>query len=131
MKFHSCSVTIGMTRRYNDWATDWTTEESWFDSRKGQKFPSSVKRPDQLRLNPASYKMGIEGSGDSILSSAQIKNECSYTFTHPMTLWNVQGQLYFTVLCETYISLKKKKKKEKKLLTIENQVFRMSLSSFL
>jgi hypothetical protein len=22
--------------RYSDWATDWTSEESWFDSRQGQ-----------------------------------------------------------------------------------------------
>jgi len=54
--------------------------------------------------------MGAEGSDNSTLSSAKIKNECSFTFTHAMSLWNAQGQLYFTVLCQTYISLKTKKK---------------------
>jgi hypothetical protein len=95
MIFRSCSVTIRITRRYSDCAKDWTTEESWFDSRQGQKFPSSVKRPDQLRVNSASYKVGIERSADSTLSSTEIKNECSYIFTHAMSLWNLQGQLYF------------------------------------
>jgi hypothetical protein len=46
--YGSCDVLSG-TSRFSDWAAGWTTEESWFDSRKGKEFFSYAERPCELR----------------------------------------------------------------------------------
>jgi len=82
----------GYLSRY--WATGWTTEESWFDVRKGRRFMSSPKHPHRFR-GPSylrfigtgvAFSRGKEaGSWSDCLTpySAAVKNECSCTTTLP------------------------------------------------
>lgn len=45
---HLACITGGWPSRCADYATGWTTEEPWFESRQGRVIPSFQKCPDQL-----------------------------------------------------------------------------------
>jgi hypothetical protein len=79
--------------------------ESLFDSWHRQEIFSSSKRPDRLTPPPpASYSMGAGGkrlAPEAVYSppsTADVKNEWSYTSTPHRLSWRMQGQLYLRLL---------------------------------